>query len=100
MRELHDKAIAIDYLTLKDELERRGELSLVGGLSFLVSLEESSPSVVHIETWCDRLRQKTRAREAVSIGDELIKRHGGAPLTIRHRSRPLWRRRWRSGSPH
>src|SRR5437879_3911315 len=38
MEELHERAVKIDRITLAEELQRRGELDSVDGLSYLISL--------------------------------------------------------------
>ncbi len=43
MRSLVEQRTVIDYVTLRDELLRRGELELVGGVEYLAELVNVGP---------------------------------------------------------
>ena len=45
--DLSGRAEAIDLLTVSDELKKRGELELCGGMSYLATLTSSVPSVAN-----------------------------------------------------
>ncbi len=42
---LHGRKRAVDLVTLRDELERRGELEAVGGVEYLASLLDHAPGI-------------------------------------------------------
>src|SRR6266545_2064897 len=48
---LHEQRIPIDLLTVSDELERRGQLSEVGGPAYLTSLVNQVPSSLNAESY-------------------------------------------------
>ena len=48
---LHEQRIPIDLLTVSDELERRGQLSEIGGPAFLTSLINQVPSSLNAESY-------------------------------------------------
>ena len=48
---LHEQRIPIDLLTVADELERRGQLSEVGGPAYLTSLINQVPSSLNAESY-------------------------------------------------
>jgi len=48
---LHEERIPVDMLTVADELERRGQLSEVGGPAFLTTLVNQVPSSLNAESY-------------------------------------------------
>lgn len=58
---LYARRDAIDFLTVRDELERRRRLDDVGGASFLASLINTVPTAVHIEHYA-RIVQRAAVR--------------------------------------
>jgi len=47
--DLHERREPADFVTLCDELERRGQLEEVGGASYITSLINTVPTAVHVE---------------------------------------------------
>ncbi|MBC7234883.1 MAG: replicative DNA helicase [Chloroflexi bacterium] len=47
--DLHERRLPADFVTVVDELERREQLDLVGGPSYLTSLINMVPTSVHVE---------------------------------------------------
>ena len=45
---LHERREPVDYLTVCDELERRGQLEEVGGAAFMTSLINAVPPSIHV----------------------------------------------------
>ncbi len=62
---LHEQRIPIDLLTVSDELERRGQLSEIGGPAYLTSLVNQVPSSLNAESY-------GRIVEAYSIRRKMI----------------------------
>src|ERR1041384_3442968 len=48
---LHEQRIPIDVLTVQDELDRRGQLSEIGGPAYLTSLVNQVPSSLNAESY-------------------------------------------------
>jgi replicative DNA helicase len=48
---LHEQRIPVDLLTVSDELERRGQLSEIGGRAYLTSLVNQVPSSLNAESY-------------------------------------------------
>jgi replicative DNA helicase len=46
---LHDRREPIDFLTVCDELERRGQLDELGGPAHITSLINAVPTSIHVE---------------------------------------------------
>src|SRR5437868_15487555 len=62
---LHEQRIPIDLLTVSDELDRRGQLSEVGGPAYLTSLVNQVPSSLTAESY-GRIVERHAIRRWVS----------------------------------
>lgn len=51
MLALHDSGEPIDFLTVCDELERRGQIDQVGGPAYIMGLINAVPTSVHLDTY-------------------------------------------------
>jgi len=49
--ELHEQRASIDFLTVREELERRGRLSEAGGPAYLTGLMNAVPTAIHAEAY-------------------------------------------------
>jgi replicative DNA helicase len=58
---LHERREPVDYLTVCDELERRGQLEEVGGAAFMTSLINAVPTSIHAEHY-SRIVERTSTR--------------------------------------
>jgi replicative DNA helicase len=58
---LHERREPVDYLTVVDELERRGQLEEVGGAAFMTSLINAVPTSIHAEHYA-RIVERTATR--------------------------------------
>lgn len=47
--DLHERREPADFVTLCDELKRRGQLEEVGGAAYITSLIEAVPTAIHVE---------------------------------------------------
>jgi replicative DNA helicase len=63
----------VDILTVVQELKKRGELDLVGGVSFVTSLTNRVASTANIEFHTRILNQKQIQRELIKVSTEIIK---------------------------
>ncbi|MFC2030318.1 replicative DNA helicase [Chloroflexota bacterium] len=58
---LHERREPVDFLTVCDELERRGRLNEVGGAAFITSLINAVPTSIHVEHYA-RIVERTGTR--------------------------------------
>jgi replicative DNA helicase len=58
IRDLHNRREPADFVTLCDELERRGQLEEVGGAAYITSLINSVPTAIHAEYYA-RIVERT-----------------------------------------
>ena len=73
MLALYDRRVAIDVLTLKDELNQRGSLERIGGLTRLWSLLAVVPTSLHIEEYAENVSRMAFMRRLIHAGQEIVK---------------------------
>lgn len=62
----------IDLLTLQDELTKRNQLEAVGGIIYLVSLQEDIPAIGLIEQHAKLVKEKAVLRELIGSAAHII----------------------------
>src|SRR5579859_2767468 len=62
----------VDLVTLQDELEKKGNLELIGGTVYLLSLQEDIPSIGMIEAHAKIIKEKSILRELISSAASII----------------------------
>lgn len=62
----------VDFLTIRDELQRAGELEAAGGLTYLTSLADILPSTANIEAYIEIVKARELDRELIAAGTKLI----------------------------
>jgi replicative DNA helicase len=76
---LTERGDAIDPVTLRDELSRRGELDRAGGMDYLATLVEVVPTAAHVEHHARIVRDKAVLRRlaeaATSIAQDVYDGH-------------------------
>ncbi len=65
------EAKPLDVITLSEELERLGELSNAGGLSYLGELAKNTPSASNIRAYADIVRERAVLRKLINISGEI-----------------------------
>ena len=72
MTELSARNEKIDRMTLSNELLRYGQLESVGGLSYLVSLDDGLPQISNLESYCRIVRDKSMMRRMIYASQSVI----------------------------
>lgn len=72
----------IDPVTLREELERVGELDRVGGHAFIGSLFDGAPRFSNIEEYVRIVREKAQARQLVAAGSVMMNRAMDGDLAV------------------
>jgi len=72
MNQTKASGIAIDLVTLAEELRRAGELEQSGGIAYLSELTSGLPRTVNVEYYARIVREKSKLREGIRIGNELM----------------------------
>ncbi len=62
----------IDLITLQDELDKQGALAAVGGIVYLVSLQDDIPAVGMIEQHAKIIKEKSVLRELITSATTII----------------------------
>ena len=74
MEELHERGVKIDRITLAEELQRRGELESVDGLSYLISLDDGLPRISNLDGYIRIVREKALLRKIAVAGQHIMNR--------------------------
>jgi len=72
MSGLSEKSSAIDAVTVKDELLRRGDLDAVGGPAFIASLLDDVPRSANVEYYAKIVKEKAILRNLIEAGSEIV----------------------------
>lgn len=62
----------IDLVTLQDELTKRGQLEIIGGLVYLISLQEDIPALGLIEQHASIIKEKAVLRNLINSATTII----------------------------
>ncbi len=73
IRKLHDERQPIDFLTVVDELERRGQLADVGGSAAISSLINAVPSAVHVVTYAEIVQRTSTLRQLITAASQIVR---------------------------
>jgi len=62
----------IDPVVLRDELNRRGDLSAVGGIDYIALLLDVVPTAANIEFHCRIVKEKALLRRLIEVGTGIV----------------------------
>ncbi len=65
MRSLFSENKPVDHITLSDELNSRGQLDAVGGVSYLAELSNAVGLVAHVKSYCEIVKEKSILRQLI-----------------------------------
>ena len=69
LNERHD---AIDFVTLKEELARNGELDEVGGPAYVASLADGVPRATNVEYYARIVKEKSTLRSLIYAASKIV----------------------------
>jgi replicative DNA helicase len=69
LNERHD---AIDFVTLKEELSRSGELDEVGGPAYVASLADGVPRATNVEYYARIVKEKSTLRNLIYAANKIV----------------------------
>ena len=72
MAGLTEQRVVIDHVTLRDELQRRGELDEAGGVEYLAELVDSVPTAANLEFHAGIVREKAILRRLIETATIII----------------------------
>ena len=77
MSDLHERGEKIDRITVYHELDRHGETEAIGGLGYLISLDDGLPKISNIDAYVRLVREKADLRRVMLICQRLMDRAAG-----------------------
>jgi len=72
MAALSERSHAIDFVTLKEELSRNGELDDVGGPAYVASLADGVPRAVNVEYYAKIVKEKATLRNLIYAANKIV----------------------------
>lgn len=69
--DLFEKRIAVDLVTLTEELQKSKQLEEVGGAAFVSSLVNSVPAAIHVEHYANIVKQKATLRRLITAAEKI-----------------------------
>lgn len=70
---LHDSRSPIDYLTVRQMLEERGQLLDVGGPAYITALINQTPTSIHAEAYARMVQEASIRRRMLAAANEMAK---------------------------
>lgn len=74
MADLQERGEKIDRVTVANELRKTGQFDMVGGLSYLVSLDDGMPRIPNIDSYIRMVKGKADLRRLIYSGQVIIDR--------------------------
>jgi replicative DNA helicase len=74
MQDLHGRGERIDRVTVANELELKNELGSVGGLSYLMSLDDGMPELLNLDAYVRIVKRYSLRRKCIYFGQAVMKR--------------------------
>lgn len=71
MFSLYERHRPVDLLTLSDELNKKSQLELVGGSTYLTELTNYVPTAAHAEAYADMITQKAMRRRLIKASSDI-----------------------------
>ncbi|MFB3854992.1 MAG: replicative DNA helicase [Vicinamibacterales bacterium] len=69
---LSERGQAIDFITLKEELARSGELDAVGGPAYIAALVDGVPRATNVEHYARIVQEKATLRNLIAAGNRIL----------------------------
>ncbi|HKC55705.1 MAG TPA: replicative DNA helicase [Vicinamibacterales bacterium] len=69
---LSERSEAIDFITLKEELSRGGELDAVGGPAYVASLVDGVPRATNVEYYAKIVKEKATLRNLIYAANKIV----------------------------
>ena len=74
MREIYNANKPIDYVTLTDELDKKGVLESVGGIDYITTLTNIVPSAANYKHYAEIVRRDSILRKLIRSSQEIIEK--------------------------
>jgi len=74
MLRLAERGDVVDPLTLREDLERSGDLGAAGGTDYIAELIDAVPTAANVEYHCRIVRDKALLRRLIDVGTNIVQR--------------------------
>ncbi|MBT4837974.1 MAG: replicative DNA helicase [Methylococcales bacterium] len=71
IQDLFSKDSPCDLVTLKENLEQRSELDNIGGVAYLATLANDTPTAANIQAYAEIVRERSILRQLIRAGTEI-----------------------------
>lgn len=71
--EVYDRGQTVDLVVLREELKKRSLLEKVGGVEYLLELEETVPTIGNVEFYANIVREKSIKRHLIEVAATIQK---------------------------
>ncbi len=72
MYDNYKKDVAIDFITVTEELTKNGQLEDVGGVSYITDLTNYVPSAANFKHYAEIVRNASMLREIINVGQDIM----------------------------
>ena len=72
MKSLNDENHKIDYTSVAAKLEQTHNLAKAGGMSYLIALSDLVPSIAHLQTYIDLVKDGALKREVIYVTGKIL----------------------------
>lgn len=69
---LHERHEPLDFITVVDELERRGQLEEIGGPAFIADLISTTPTAMYVDYYARIVERTAVLRRLISAATEIV----------------------------
>ena len=69
-----ERGDVVDPLTLREDLERSGDLGAAGGTDYIAELIDAVPTAANVEYHCRIVRDKALLRRLIDVGTNIVQR--------------------------
>ena len=69
---LSQRGVAIDFITLKDELVKAGEIDEIGGPAYIASLADGVPRSTNVEYYARIVKEKATLRNLIHSANKIL----------------------------
>lgn len=71
MLKLYETHKPVDMLTLSDQLKKKDQLEMIGGMDYLTELTNMVPTAAHAEHYAEIITQKSMRRRLIKVAGEI-----------------------------
>jgi len=73
MADMNARHMPIDLVTLQAELSRKGTLEGIGGIAYVLKINNYAPTAVNVRTYIDIVREKSTLRKLIAASQTISK---------------------------